>query len=75
MKRIIPSGFVISALLITAPLSTAYAADMPVKAPLAPVAPTADWSGFYGDVGLGGERSSTTWFYNGGGLPGFFRSP
>ena len=55
MKRIIIGGLAVSALLIAAPLSSASAADMAVKAPPAPVAAPASWTGFYiGAQGGGG---------------------
>ena len=60
--------------------STAYAADMPVKAPasVAPVAPVASWTGFYGGLQAGvasmdGSCSQTdTVGFVGGALPCFF---
>jgi outer membrane immunogenic protein len=52
MKRILLSIIGISALLIAAPLSTASAADMPLKAPPPPPAPVYSWTGFY--VGANG---------------------
>jgi len=65
MKTNIIGGLAISALLIAAPLSTAFAADMAVKAPLpaVPVAVT-DWTGLYFDVDLGWERDSYNWNWN-----------
>jgi outer membrane immunogenic protein len=55
MKRIIIGGVAVSALLIAASLSSASAADMAVKAPPAPVAAPASWTGFYiGAQGGGG---------------------
>jgi outer membrane immunogenic protein len=53
MKRIFLGIIGISGLLIAAPLSTASAADMPLKAPPAPPAPAFSWTGFYigGQVG------------------------
>jgi len=61
MKRNIVGGLAVSALLIAAPLSTASAADMPLKAP-PPPAPAWSWTGFYlgGNVGWVGERASGT---------------
>jgi outer membrane immunogenic protein len=47
VKHTILRGLAISALLIAAPLSTANAADMPLKAPPPPPAPIANWSGCY----------------------------
>jgi outer membrane immunogenic protein len=62
MKRTILGGLAISALLIAAPLSTASAADMALKAP-PPPAPW-DWAGFYlgGNLGYswGHWNSNTT---------------
>jgi len=49
MKRTVLEA--ISAFLIAAPLSTASAADMPLKAPPPPPAPVYNWTGFY----LGGQ--------------------
>jgi len=43
----------VSSLLVLAPLSTAGAADMPVKAPPPPPAPVANWTGCYLNVGVG----------------------
>src|SRR5215472_14839608 len=42
-----------------------WAANLPVKAPPAPVmaAPVYDWSGFYGGVGAGWSRGSFNWAY------------
>jgi outer membrane immunogenic protein len=56
-------GFAVSALLITAPLSAASAADMPLKAPPPPPAPVSSWTGFYigGNVGGDWQSSSATW--------------
>jgi outer membrane immunogenic protein len=47
MKRISLSIIGISGLLIAAPLSTASAADMALKAPPPPPAPMFSWTGFY----------------------------
>jgi len=47
MMRILLGGVGISALLIVAPLSTAIAADMPLKAPPAVAAPAFSWNGCY----------------------------
>jgi outer membrane immunogenic protein len=44
--------------------STAYAADMPLlKAPPMPVATAYDWSGFTGDVDVGGGWSNFNWAF------------
>jgi outer membrane immunogenic protein len=65
MKRNIIRALTVSALLIAAPLSTASAADMAVKAPPAP-APANSWTGFYiglnagGDWGRSNDPTSTT---------------
>lgn len=53
MTRTILGGLAISALLIVAPLGAASAADMPVKAPMAP-APVFSWTGLYIGVYAGG---------------------
>ncbi len=60
MKRL--GGLAISVLLIAAPLSTAYAADMAVKAPPPPVAAPFSWTGFYigGNVGGAWGRDSVS---------------
>jgi len=56
MKRIILGGLAIPALLIAAPLTTVNAADMPVKAALAPPAcPPCNWTGFYFGGNVGGS--------------------
>jgi outer membrane immunogenic protein len=47
MMRILLGGVGISALLIAAPLSTANAADMPLKAPPIVAAPAFSWNGCY----------------------------
>jgi outer membrane immunogenic protein len=44
----------VSSLLIAAPLSTASAADMPLKAPPPPPAPVWSWTGFYIGADIGG---------------------
>lgn len=41
------ASFIGAAVLMTAPLGVANAADMPVKAPAAPPPPAFNWSGFY----------------------------
>lgn len=53
---------IVSALILAAPLSTANAADMALKAPPPPAAPAWNWSGFYlGIEGGGGwARSQQT---------------
>ncbi len=61
MKRIILGGVAISALLIAAPLSAAGAADMALKAPLAP-APAWSWTGFYIGAHGGGDWFNNSWF-------------
>jgi outer membrane immunogenic protein len=53
MKHTILGGLAISALLIAAPLSTAKAADMPLKAPPPPPAPVSSWTGFYIGANVG----------------------
>ena len=65
MKRNFIGGFAVSALLITAPLSAASAADMLLKAPPPAPAPVYSWTGFYGGVNVGYSwgRSSTDWSY------------
>ena len=59
MKRNVVGGLAFSALLFAAPLGTASAADMPLKAPPPPLAPAWDWSGFYagGNIGYGFARN------------------
>jgi outer membrane immunogenic protein len=54
MKRILLSIIGISGLLIAAPLSTASAADMALKAPPPPPAPIFSWTGFYVGAQVGG---------------------
>jgi outer membrane immunogenic protein len=58
MKRNTVGGLVVSALLITVPLSVANAADMPLKAPPPQPAPVYSWTGFYfgGNVGYGSDN-------------------
>jgi outer membrane immunogenic protein len=56
MKRNILGGLTISVLLVAAPLSTASAADMPLKAPPPPPAPVFSWTGCYI-----GANAGATW--------------
>jgi outer membrane immunogenic protein len=58
-------GLAVSALLIAAPLSTASAADMALKAP-PPPAPAWSWTGFYlgGNVGYSVGRDPTNQTFN-----------
>lgn len=62
MKRITLGRLAASALLMAVPLHAASAADMPVKAPPAPVATGFDWSSFYvgGFAGYAWTGSETT---------------
>src|SRR5271167_4269260 len=55
------SGLAASALLLTAPLCIASAADMPLKAPPAAPPPVYSWTGFYvgGNAGVGWNRGNT----------------
>jgi outer membrane immunogenic protein len=55
-------GLAVSALLIAVPLSSASAADMPLKAPPPPPAPVYSWTGFYigGNAGGAWERQSNS---------------
>jgi outer membrane immunogenic protein len=50
--------------------SSAFAADLPVKAPYAP-APVATWTGFYAGVNLGGGWANTNDGLGSGDLSGF----
>ena len=43
--------------------SSAYAADMPLKAPAAPLVVPYNWSGLYGDLDVGWGRSEFNWQY------------
>ncbi len=61
MKRVILGGIVVSALLATAPLSAAFAADMALKAPPAPAAAADIWTGAYVGGTLGGIWSNAKW--------------
>ena len=63
MKYNIISGLAVSALLIAAPLSTARAADMPVKAPPLPATPVSTWTGCYVGGNLGGAWARSDWTY------------
>lgn len=58
------------AILSAIPVAVASAADMPVKAPLMPLAPAAaaDWTGLYLDVDGGWQKESYNWFYPAPGL-------
>jgi len=47
MKRILIGAVCVAAMLWTAPLRTANAADLGLKAPPAPPPPAYDWTGFY----------------------------
>lgn len=55
-------GFAVSALLIAVPLSSASAADMPLKAPPPPPVPVYSWTGFYigGNAGWAWERQNNS---------------
>jgi outer membrane immunogenic protein len=55
MKSLL-KGFVIAAFAFGAP---AFAADMPMKAPPAPVVPAFSWTGWYAGVTAGGEWGSS----------------
>jgi len=57
MKLHVFGGLAISALVITTPLSTAGAADIPLKAP--PPASSYNWTGFYLGIEGGGGWGST----------------
>jgi outer membrane immunogenic protein len=46
--------FLLSTALSLVAASAAFAADLPVKAPYAPVAPIPTWTGFYAGVNVGG---------------------
>ena len=59
MKRRTLGGLAISALLIAAPLSTASAADMALKAP---PAPAWSWTGFYIGADGGGGWFNNSWY-------------
>jgi outer membrane immunogenic protein len=62
MKKALLTVFAAIAMLFATPV---WAAEMPVKAPPAPVAPPViyDWSGFYGGVGAGWSRGSFDWTF------------
>ena len=64
MKRIIIGGLSVSALLIAASLSSASAADMPLKAPPPPPAPVYNWTGAYIGVNIGGGWSDRNVSYS-----------
>jgi outer membrane immunogenic protein len=53
----------------------ALAADMEVKAPPAPAAATASWTGLYLDAEAGWEQTTNTWNYFASTLPGIAASP
>jgi outer membrane immunogenic protein len=55
MKRVIIGGLAVSALLTAASLSSASAADMPLKAPPPVAAPVFSWTGFYIGASAGGQ--------------------
>jgi outer membrane immunogenic protein len=63
MKCNIIRGLAVSLLVVAAPISAASAADMPLKAPPAPPAPVATWTGFYIGADVGGTwfNDATTW--------------
>lgn len=52
-------NFVLAATLVALLSGTAHAADLTRKAPPAPVAPVASWTGFYAGVNVGGGWSNT----------------
>jgi outer membrane immunogenic protein len=58
MKRNIVGGLAVSALLVVASLSTAIAADMPLKAAPSPPVPAYSWTGFYIGGTAGGAFGS-----------------
>jgi outer membrane immunogenic protein len=60
MKRVFFRGVVFSSLLVAAPLCTAFAADMAVKAP-APAAASDPWTGAYVGGSVGGMWSNEKW--------------
>ena len=57
-------GLAVSALLIGVPFGAASAADMPLKAPPPPPAPTSSWTGFYLGGSLGGLFGNESWYSN-----------
>jgi outer membrane immunogenic protein len=63
MKLTILGGLTVSALLVAAPLNTASAADMALKAPPLAPAPVYSWTGFYvgANVGYSWGRSNNDW--------------
>jgi outer membrane immunogenic protein len=70
MKQVVLGGVVLSTLLVAAPLCTAFAADMAVKAP-APAAASDPWTGAYFGGTVGGIWSNSKWTTVGG-FPGPF---
>ena len=62
MKKALRTIFAAIATLFATPV---WAANMPVKAPPAPVppAPVYDWSGFYGGIGAGWSRTNLNWAF------------
>lgn len=54
--------FAISAALSAFTVAPAFAADLPVKAPVVPVA-VYNWTGAYAGVGLGGSSSKLDWVF------------
>jgi outer membrane immunogenic protein len=61
MKRFSPGVLCIAALLASASLTAARAADLPVKAPPLAVAPPFTWTGFYVGGFVGGAGTPAVW--------------
>lgn len=64
--------FVVAGLAFAAFVAPAFAADMPVKAPIAPVATPYNWTGFYAGLSGGWGGSSQSWTATGGVTTGNF---
>jgi outer membrane immunogenic protein len=65
----------ISSLLISAPLTAAFAADMLVKAPPSPVAPAYSWAGLYIGINGGAGGGQSCWNFATAPVPGGCSDP
>jgi opacity protein-like surface antigen len=69
MRTLLAGALALCALAAADHGTSAFAADMAVKAPSAPVAAT-NWTGLYLDTAVGWQQSSYRWNYDASTLPG-----